>query len=122
MGTDFDFYEGDCIDEVEDVDEEVSNYAFTGMSYPCIIFKDDFSCPKHKLTVISNMVKSGNMSDKDISLYFHNNGELFKLGSLSGVQLGAFIDLVGVDSIDGYLEGGVKLEGDRVYTLCTVLC
>lgn len=121
---DFDFYEDNVENEsveIEGITGNVTSYTFTGVSYPCIIFKEDFSCPKHKLTVVSNMVKSGSNLIKDISLYFLQKGELFKIGSLSGLQVGAFLDLVGVENVNGFYDSSTQLVKDKLYTLCTVV-
>ena len=123
MKDEFDFYEEaeqEEKTEIEGITGSVTSYTFTGVSYPCIIFKEEFSCPKHKLTVVSNMVKSGNNMLKDISLYFLQKGDLFKIGSLSGLQVGAFLDLVGVGNVDGFFDANTQLSNDRLYTLCTV--
>ena len=122
MAEDFEFY-GEGSDEatkkvVKGITDNVSSYTFTEMSYPCIIFKEGFTCPKHQLKVVSNMVKS-NSPDKDINLYFVNKGELFKMGMLSGIQVNAFLEVIGFDRLFGFLDREVKLEDDRLYTLCT---
>jgi hypothetical protein len=91
------------------------------MSYPCIIFKDNVQLPKHKLTVLKNMVNSGKREKKDISLYFRTTEGMFKMGSLSGYQVESFLDLMGLEVVVGYYEEGMLLEGGKLYTLGTVL-
>lgn len=121
------FYEGaDMEDPVgterEGITGKVTSYTFTGVAYPCVIFKEDFKCPKHKMEVVSNMVKSGNLSMKDIALYIIGaGGALFKIGALSGLQVGAFLDLIGVDTVDGFYDKSTPLKGDRLYTLCAAM-
>lgn len=121
--NDFDFYEEDT--EVDTTTREgitgtVTNFTYTGISYPCIIFKDGFTCPKHKLKIISNMVKSVK-GKKDISLYFQNKGELFKIGELNGFQVSSLLEIVETSVLTGYYDKDTSLEGDLVYTLCSVV-
>lgn len=124
MGSeDFDFYEGaedEVSTSVDGVSNEVTNFTYTNLEYPCIIFKEGFTCPQHQLRVISNMVKTVSVN-KDISLYFIQGSDLFKMGMLSGVQIQAFLSIVGDDKVIGYFDRDTKLEGDRLYTLCTIL-
>jgi hypothetical protein len=100
------------------VTDNVVNYTYTGMSFPCIILKEGFKCQEHKMIVLSKMVKMSSMEVKDINLYFSNNGELFKIGMLSGMQVKPFLSIVGIDNIDAFYDNGLKLEGDKVYVLC----
>lgn len=115
------FYE-DCEESSEDVEGitgQVSSFTFTNINYPCFIFKEGSEIPKYKLRIVANMVKSGNMQDKDTSLYFMQNGDLYKIGSLSGLQIMGFIDLIGIDNLIGYASKDEKLEGASLYCLCT---
>ena len=121
--NELDFYEDeDCGDgkEIKGITGEVSSFTYTNMSYPCFIFNEGCEIPKHRLKIVSNMVKSGNMQEKDISLYFIQNGELFKIGSLSGTQIMGFLDLMGTDCLVGYVDAEKKLESGSLYSLCTV--
>lgn len=121
---DFNFYNeedfGEKSVEMQGITGKVTPYTFTGVTYPCVLFKEDFNCPRHKLTVISNMVKSGGKLNKDISIYFLQKGDVFKIGSLSGFQINAFIDLVGKENLTGFYDKDTQLSGDKLYTLNTV--
>lgn len=117
-----DFYGNDdevASSDVRGVSDSVSSYTYTNLSYPCLLFKEGFTCPKHQLTVISNMVKSKG-SDKDVSIYFNKEGDLYKIGSISGRQVNAFLEIVGTGVVYGYYDEGTKLEDDLLYTLCTI--
>ena len=124
MSEDFGFY-GDDADNNEEkvingISGKVTDFTFTNIDYPCIIFKEGFKCPKHQLQVISNMVKT--ISDvKDVSLYFINNGELFKMGMLSGLQVSSFLEIIGTEKVFGYYNKDIKLEDSKLYTLCSIL-
>lgn len=107
--------------EVKGITGEVSSFTYTNLQFPCILFKEGTPIPKHKLKIVSNMVKSGNMGEKDTSLYFIQNGDVFKIGSLSGNQIMGFLDLMGLDCLEGYLGKENKLEGGLLYSLCTVV-
>lgn len=115
------FYKGceESSEEVEGITGQVSSFTFTNINYPCFIFKEGSEIPKYKLRIVANMVKSGNMQDKDTSLYFIQNGDLYKIGSLSGLQIMGFIDLIGADNMIGYASKDEKLEGASLYCLCT---
>lgn len=115
------FYEdeGESSEEVEGITGKVSSFTFTNIRYPCYIFKEGSEIPKYKLRIVANMVKSGNMQDKDTSLYFLQNGELYKIGSLSGLQIMGFLDLIGIDNLIGYAGKDKRLEGTSLYCLCT---
>lgn len=122
MSEDFEFY-GEGTDEttvqdVKGITDKVTDYTYTNLNYPCIMLKEGFTCPKHKMKVISNMVKTSN-NDKDISLYFTDDGELYRIGMLSGLQLSSFIEIVGLENIVGFFEDGTRLDGSKIYTLCT---
>lgn len=117
-----DFYgedESETDADVRGISGNVSSYTYTNLNYPCIIFKKGFSCPKHQLLVISNMVKSSGV-DKDISLYFSKEDDLYKIGTIGGKQVSAFLEIVGTESVYGYFNKDIKLEDDRLYTLCTI--
>ena len=58
--------------------------------------------------------------DKDISIYFNKEGDLFKIGSISGRQLNAFLEIVGTDVVYGYYDAETRLKDDLLYTLCTI--
>ena len=99
-------------------EDDVSNYVYTAMSYPCIVFKDGFRCEKHKISVVQNMVKSISR-DKDITVYIKNNGSLFKLGDINGLQLKSLIEIIGRDNLEAFYTDGTNLPGSLIYTLCT---
>lgn len=118
--SEFEFYEGDPdVDEVQElkgITDEISTMTFTGLSFPCMVIKENFSCPKHRMMVISNMVKQRSL-DKDICLYFSQSGELFKLGSISGQQIKVLIDIIGKEFLEGFLDAKTKLCDDMLYVL-----
>lgn len=120
MDEDFGFYgeenEQEEIKDIRGVTDEVSKYVYSDMQFPCLCLNADIKLPKHKWIVISKLVKQGTV-DKDIAVYMIRNGELFKAGSLSGIQVKAFIDIIGLDNIFGYYNKEVKLTGDKVYVL-----
>lgn len=121
MSEEFDFYEGneEGKEEVRDVKgltDTVSKYVYNNMEFPCICLKEDIKLPKHKWVIISKLVKQGS-SDKNISIYMLRGGEMFKAGSLSGLQVKAFIDIVGLDNLFGYFNKDKELIGDRLYVL-----
>lgn len=111
--------EDSAVKEIDGITDKVTDLSFTNLSYPAIVFNDGIQLPKHKVVAISNMVKSsaGN-AVKDISLYFQNEGNIFKMGMLSGNQIMPLIDVVGVDSIKGFYMDGTPLVGNRIYVLC----
>ena len=123
MNEDFGFYGSDAEERTETVikgiTDRVTGFSYSSISYPCLVLKEDFKCPKHQIKVISNMVKN-TCGVKDVSLYFLKNNELFKMGSISGLQVGFLLDMVGVGQVFGYFSSSTKLEGDALYTLCTV--
>jgi hypothetical protein len=120
---DFGFYgeeaEEDKVEEIQGITENVSEFTYSSLEYPCIMFKEGFSLKNHKWKVLSNMVKSIS-PDKDISLYFHDNGELLKIGKISGTQVDAFLDIVGMEGVVGYYDKDTLLENDRLYTLSII--
>lgn len=123
MEEDFGFYgeeaDEDRVEDIHGITDTVSKFTFTKLEYPCIMFREGFTCPQHQMKVISNMVKT-NSPDKDTSLYFETGGEMFKLGMLSGRQIDPLLELVGVENLVGYYDSDTKLEGDRIYTLCVL--
>lgn len=123
MGNEeFDFYEDSKEEEKiekKGITGDVTNFTFTGMQYPCILFNEDFQCPKHKLNVIKNMVGSA-VGTKDISLYFINNQELFKIGMIDGLQINFFLEVVGEQNVTAYYDAKTPLRGGLIYTLSTV--
>lgn len=121
MSEEFDFYEDneEGKEEVRDVKgltDTVSKYVYNNMEFPCICLKEDIKLPKHKWVIISKLVKQGS-SGKNISIYMLRGGEMFKAGSLSGLQVKAFIDIVGLDNLFGYFNKDKELIGDRLYVL-----
>lgn len=125
MGYDYeddDFYGVDCTEspkvEIPGITDKVVNYSYTGMMYPCVMIKEGFTCPQHKMVVLSKMAQMSGSGNKDITLYFENKGELLKLGMLSGLQIKAFFDIVGEDNVRAFYEEGFELKGDKKYVLC----
>jgi len=117
-----DYNEGE-ISEIKGITDTVTDYTYTNLNYPCIVFKDGISIERHKVNVISNMVKGSIKGiDKDISLYFSKDGQMYKLGSISGSQVSNFLDIVGLDNVSAYLSDKEELKGSLIYTLCTMLC
>ena len=120
MSEDYNFYgEEDDSEEVKDINgvtDNVTKYVFTNMEYPCICLNADISLPKHKWITISKLVKQG-VTQKNIAFYLLRNGELFKAGGLTGSQIKAFIDIVGLENLFGFYKKDVKLSGDKLYIL-----
>ena len=117
-------YEGydeeDAPEEIQGITDKVTDYTYTGLSYPCIVFKRGIQLEKHKVSVISNMVKSKAVGlIDDISLYFVNDDDqIFKIGTINGMQVGSLIEIVGTDNITGFSEDGIELRDSLIYTLC----
>lgn len=120
------FYEGYSEDEIEvkeieGITDTVTDYTFVGLTYPCIVFKEGFTLEKHKVQVISNMVNSISKGVKDdIAIYFNNNGDLYKLGEINGLQVSSLIDIVGRDNLMAFMDKGEELNGSLIYTLCSI--
>ncbi|MGV3076439.1 hypothetical protein ACEE21_15275 [Clostridium baratii] len=121
MSDDFNFYgdgsnEDEVVREVKGLTDTVSKFVYSDMSFPCICLKEDIKLPKHKWLIISKLVKQGS-EGKNISVYMIRGGELFKAGSLSGLQIKAFIDIIGIENLFGYYNKDKELKGDRLYVL-----
>lgn len=117
-------YEGyveDEVSEMEGITDKVTNYTYTKLEYPCLLFRKGVQLEKHKVQVVSNMVNSKTLgSSKDISLYLSNNGELFKIGKISGVQVLPLLEIIGEENLQGFLDKDTELKGSLIYTLCSV--
>ncbi len=117
-------YEGyveDKVSEMEGITDKVTNYTYTKLEYPCLLFRKGVQLEKHKVQVVSNMVNSKTLgSSKDISLYLSNNGELFKIGKISGVQVLPLLEIIGEENLQGFLDKDTELKGSLIYTLCSV--
>lgn len=117
-------YEGyveDKVSEMEGITDKVTNYTYTKLEYPCLLFRKGVQLEKHKVQVVSNMVNSKTLgSTKDISLYLSNNGELFKIGKISGVQVLPLLEIIGEENLQGFLDKDTELKGSLIYTLCSV--
>lgn len=112
--------EDGSVGEISGITDKVTDYTYTGLSYPCVIFKQGTSLEKHKVNIISNMVKSSVSGVlKDISLYFENAGQLYKLGMIAGIQVDALIEIAGRDSLIAFNEQNIELKGSLIYTLCS---
>lgn len=121
-GKDFEFY-GDGTDESEVKDihgitDTVTEYSYSNLQYPCIIFVEGFKCPKHKMQVLSNMIKSKGII-KDISLYFRQLDGVYKIGEIGGIQVNSLLDCIGVDSLLGFYDESTELIGSKLYALCS---
>lgn len=120
--SDFEFYgesaDKDSVEDIQGITDSITSYSYTGVEYPCLILKDGFSCAKHRMEVIAKMVKTS--GDKDISLYFNNSGETYKIGNISGKQVKAFLDVVGIDNVLGFLSKDTSVTGDMLYVLCSI--
>lgn len=126
--SDFGFYgeENDetKVKEVKGITDKVTEYVYTNLSYPCIIFKKGFSCPKHQMKVLSNMVKSQGVP-KDITLYFEKDrgtaeSEIYKLGMISGLQVDSLLSIFDLEKLVGFYDENTVLEGSKLYVLCSV--
>lgn len=121
-GKDFEFY-GDGTDESEVKDihgitDTVTEYSYSNLQYPCIIFVEGFKCPKHKMQVLSNMIKSKGII-KDIALYFRQSDGVYKIGEIGGIQVNSLLDCIGVDSLLGFYDESTELIGSKLYALCS---
>lgn len=121
MSDDFNFYGGDeseesIVKDVKGLTDTVSKFVYSDMVFPCICLNEDIKLPKHKWLIISKLVKQGS-EDKNIAVYLIRNGELYRAGSLSGVQIKAFIDILGIENLFGYYNKDKRLDGDRLYVL-----
>lgn len=121
MSNELDFYgeehnEEDAVRDIKGLTDTVSKFVYSSMDFPCICLKEDTKLPKHKWLIISKLVKQG-AEDKNISVYMFRGGEMFKAGSLSGLQIKAFIDIIGIDNLFGYYNKDKKLDGDKLYVL-----
>lgn len=121
-GKDFDFY-GDGTDEskvkdIHGITDTVTEYSYSNLQYPCIIFVEGFKCPKHKMQVLSNMIKSKGII-KDIALYFKQSDGVYKIGEIGGIQVNSLLDCIGVDSLLGFYDESTELIGSKLYALCS---
>lgn len=120
MDNEFDFYGSeyveDNVEEIKGITDKVTPFTYTGMDYPCMVIKDNFVCPKHRMLVIRNMVQGSGMGN-DISLYFAQGSDLYKLGMLSPLQVKVFVEMVGKDNLVGYLSEDQILTKDMLYVL-----
>lgn len=123
--SDFEFYgqgtDNTKVQEVKGITDTVTEYVYTDLAYPCIIFKKGFTCPKHQMKVLSNMVQSKGIK-KDITLYFEKDTgtdtpELFKIGSIGGLQVDSLLSIFSLDNLVGFYDESTLLEGDRLFTL-----
>ena len=115
------YSEDDEVKEIKGITDAVTDYTYTDIAFPCIIFKSGLRLEKHKVKVISNMVKSATGSVvKDITLYFAKGKDLYKMGMISGVQVGSLIEMVNLGCIEAYYDKDTKLEGSLIYSLCSI--
>ena len=119
---DFGFYGEDedaVVGEKKGITGEVTSYAYTNLAYPCFMFKQGFTCERHKMKVLSNMINAKGYN-KDIAIYFREGEDTFKIGAISGQQVSFLLDIIGLDNLEGYYDDGTKLEGSKMYVLCSV--
>lgn len=123
MEDDFGFYGSEADDTdvkgIKGITDNVTEFTYTNMEYPCIIFKDGVSYKKHQWRILSNMVKAV-ADDKDTALYFPDTSGLVKMGMLSGRQVESFLDLVGIENVYAYYSKDTLLEGSKLYSLCVL--
>lgn len=122
IDNDFGFY-GEDKDEAEVKDihgitDTVTEYTYSNLKYPCLIFRKNFKCHKHKMKVISNMVKSRGIV-KDISLYFEQSDGVYKIGEIGGIQVNSLLDCIGDENLIGFYDESTELTGSLLYTLCS---
>lgn len=121
--NDFDFYgeeaEEGKVQDIKGMTDEVTEFTYTGLQYPCIIFNSDVKFKNHQWRIIANMVKAVD-SDKDTALYYRDDSGLVKMGMLSGRQIESFLELVGLESVTGYFSEKEELKGSILYTLCVM--
>lgn len=119
---DFGFYGEDSdnakVGDLSGITDKVSEFTYTDMEYPCIIFNDGATFKNHQWRIIANMVKAID-NNKDIALYYKDNG-LVKMGMLSGRQVESFLDLVGVENVYAYYSKDILLKDSKLYTLCVL--
>lgn len=115
-------YDEEKVEELEGITDKVTDLSYTKLEYPSIVFKYGSKLPTHKVMLISNMVKSSaGTGKKDITLYFNNEGDIYKIGMLSGHQVEHFLNIVPKEQLIGFYDDGTRLEGDRIYVLCSFL-
>ena len=66
--------------------------------------------------VVSNMVKVKSNSSK-INIYFKDGSDLFSIGAIVGSQVMSFIELLGEENLEGYLNSDTKVTGSNLYAL-----
>ena len=116
-----DYSEGSEVKEIKGITDTVTDYTYTGLSYPCVMMKEGIQLERHKIQVVSNIVKSNAAGVvKDIALYFNNNDQIYKLGNIAGNQVSSLIDIIGRNKLTAFLSEGKELKGSLIYTLCTV--
>ena len=111
-------YDEDEVDDIKGITDEVTKYTFSGLNYPCVVLRDGFVCPEHKMEVLSKMVGFSSRVAKDITLYFQDKGSMYKIGMLSSHQMKIFYDLVGEDNVIAFYDDGMELTGDKKFVLC----
>lgn len=119
---DFGFYgeeaEKEEIKDLDGVTNSVTQFVLSNMNFPSLCLRENIILPRHKWVIISKLVKQ-NADEKDISLYFNRNGELYKAGSISGIQVKALVDIIGLDNLVGYYNKDKQLVGDKIYVLAS---
>lgn len=121
MKNDFDFYDGveqdsSVVQDIKGLTDEVSKYIYSNMDFPCICVKENIKLPKHKWVTMGKLVKQ-DVPNKDISVYIIRNNDILKAGALSRMQVGVFIDFVGIDNLVAYYNKDKILTGSKIYIL-----
>jgi translation initiation factor 2B subunit (eIF-2B alpha/beta/delta family) len=112
----YDGYSEDAVEDIKGITDSVTDLSFTNIAYPAIVILETLKLQEHKVKVISGMTQTS-AGKKDISLYYQHEGELYKLGALSGMQIMPFFDIVPTEFVKAYYTDGTPLEGAAVYTL-----
>lgn len=109
-------------EHIKGITDVVTNYTYTNMLYPCIVFKKGFKLEKHKVNVILNMIKMNARGiTKDISLYYYKkDGSMMKMGNIGGIQVMPLLDIVNRSSLEAYLDKDTELKDGLIYTLCSI--
>jgi hypothetical protein len=110
--------------EQKGITGEVSRGAVELCKFPCIILysTDEQQLPKYKLSVLSAMMKSNEVSKdltekNNIHLYLTNGVKTARLGGVSGRQIKSILSLFEGCRMDAYLNKDKKLEGQYIYVL-----
>ena len=112
----------EVVEEVDRVDTKLNIEALSKKSvvgkeeYPNIVILDT-SLPKFVFKQIKSMLNIDGRISQDISIYLDRGGKRYRIGKLAGVQVGALVELVGLDKLEGYLDRSNRLVGQNLYIL-----